>query len=299
MKTNIRTIKTALFVTSLSVQLSYAAESTNYVACLSKMSRTYNPELAGMKDIKADTLSEKFLGYVLSKLPKKLESELNNWFGDGSNAGVRQLKAQVAEGRVYLDESDSKVVDSKIEIINKSFYDLHPQDENTFVLITPEGKVIQALLNEKAGANKIKQNFSLKDDLRTYYFTVNLDYTCKKNCDEYLWMVDVHANSDKSIIAKTQEFPLRKSFTLPNDAGTKLARSFFLNEVKYAVTKLVGVEKAMSLDGSVALLDPADDTKYNKAAVQETLLECEKELKASSQDKRILIQAAALLKPEL
>jgi hypothetical protein len=164
------------------------------------------------------------------------------------------------------------------------------------VLLTPEGKVFYAKVSEKGiESEKVSRKFTLKDGKRSYFFSIYHDVKCKKNCDNFLWLVDSAPLSDqKTAVIKSADFPELAATEVTGTEAEVLARNLWEDEVKYGLAKVVGVEKAQKLPGRYMLPDPQDNSKYNKQKFSSALKSCQKSV-VSKQDKELLAQAIALL----
>lgn len=293
-----KNIKVTLAIAALLSSLSYsqAADPKSYVECLSDINMSQvDMEISAEALKDANTFSEKFMGKILSMLPKSLEEEVIRLAGATARE-MQDFKTQVGENGGFFGEPEDKIMNEKLQVALKTFYAYHPTDDRYMVLLTPEGKVYYAKVSEKGIAEeKISKKFTLKDSSRNYYFSIYHDIKCKKNCDNFLWMVDsAPVNNQKTAVVKSADFPnLTATLVSGTDAET-LARVLWEDEVKYGLAKVVGVEKAQKLPGNIVLPDPQDNGKYNKQKFAAALRSCEKSV-ASKKDKELLAQAIALL----
>lgn len=289
-----QTLVAAAILSSLSY--SQAAGPKSYVDCLSDISMSqvdleFTAE--ALKD--ANSLSERFMGKILSMIPKSLEEEIVKLAG-ATLREMQNLKNQVAESGAIFGGSDAVIVNDKLQVALKTFYTYHGVDGRFMVLLTPEGKVFYAKVSEKGiEREKVSRKFTLNDSIRSYYFSIYHDVKCKKNCDNYLWLVDsAPLNNPKAAVVKNSDFPDLAATEVKGAEAETLARNLWEDEVKYGLAKVVGVEKAQKLPGRYMLPDPQDNSKYNKQKFTSALKSCEKSV-ISKKDKELLAQAIALL----
>lgn len=268
----------------------------DFAGCLSEINQNKNPEVAGMIPAQVATQSQKWLRALLAKLPLSAEKDILKLTGLSAR-DMQALKGTVAEGKAYMQDGDAAGVAHRLEVISQTYYELSNFDESLFVVITPEGKVLKTQLTNEKPIKNINTKFSLSDQLRTYYFIVKIDKQCKKNCDNYVHLADVMSlNPKEKPAVKIEQFPAKIATELNGQEAINISRSFFEEEVRYAVSRLVGVEKSRELPGTTYVLPDAFDTDtYDKASFTKVFKSCEKKLAASAKDKQLLVAASNLL----
>ncbi len=285
-------------IASLPCASLYAATPKSYVECLSNVNLSQINE-----DVTSDHLKDsnsylaQFMGTILSVLPKNLEAEILKLAGAAAK-DMQVLRSQVADSGVAFEGEDLKSMNEKLNVAAKAYYAYHPYDDRYMVLLTPEGKLFEMAVSEEGIASeKVTKKFSVADAVRTYYFSIHHDVKCKKNCDNFLWLVDsVTLGQEAKMIVKKNDFPALAATELVGANAQELARIILEDEVKYGLAKIVGVEKAQKLAGTVVLPDPQDTSKYNREKFAQALKICERGLASSSKDRELLMQAIALLR---
>lgn len=275
-----------------------AATPKSYVECLSNVGLSQIDEDITAEHLKdANSYVARFMGSILSKLPKAVEAEVLRIVGSVAK-DIQSLKTQVADSGIAFEGEQLTSMNEKLNVAAKAYYAYHPYDDRYMVLLTPEGKLFEMLVSENGiGTEKVTKKFLVKDSVRSYYFSIHHDVKCKKNCDNFLWLVDsVTLGQEASIAVKTNDFPELATTELVGANAQELARIILEDEVKYGLAKIVGVEKAQKLAGNVVLPDPQDTSKYNREKFTQALKICERGLASSAKDKELLVQAIALLR---
>lgn len=269
-----------------------------YVDCLTDMHFSQNEYEFSREALQdANSLSERFLGKVLSFLPKGFEQEVLALVG-ATVSDLQNLRKQASDPAAVFGDENEAFVKNKFQVALNSYYSYHPHDDRFIVLLTPESKVFYIKVSDKGlDSEKVNKKIAVKDDRRNYYFSIKHDPKCSKNCDNYLWLVDTAALSNpKEALVKTAEFVAGVAVELKGAQAINLARSIWQDEIKYGLSKIVGVEKAQKLPGDYVLPDPNDTNKYNKEKFVSALKACERNMSGSTKDKELLVQAIALLR---
>jgi len=275
-----------------------AATPKSYVECLSNVNLSQiNEEITPEQLNDINSYVARFMGSILSVLPKNVEAEILRMVG-ATAKDIQAIKTQVADTGIAFEGEEYKMLNEKLNVASKAYYAYHPYDDRYMVLLTPEGKLFEMAVSENGiNAEKVSRKFSVADALRTYYFSIHHDVKCKKNCDNFLWMVDsVTLGQESTMAIKKNEFPALAATELVGANAQELARIILEDEVKYGLAKIVGVEKAQKLAGNVVLPDPQDTSKYNREKFTQALKICERGLASSAKDKELLVQAIALLR---
>jgi hypothetical protein len=288
--------KIILILSIISAQLSFSASPANYVQCFSQIQESAQAESTSSLDV--NQISEKYLVKVLKVLPKFLEDKLLKYVGAGRR-DLQALRTQANEGRLYFEGDALNAAETKLEVARKTHLTFHPADDRYLIVLTPEGKLLQVKLQDKewSKGGALVSDFYVRDDIRNYYISVNHNSNCKSSCDNYFWLMDSHAHADttNTFKVKHETFPMKVATEIKGKEATDFVSYLFEEQVKYGVSKLVGIQEAARLGGETVFPDPNDHSTIKKASFIEALKSCENDLKVIAHEKELLKNAIALL----